>query len=374
MHTLSSRLAGSKFVATIAERIASTVERRLEAKVEEIAQAIRHGRGEMGKIDRDYVIWAYRLLLGREPENEAVIEEKRALGDVREMIYGVLESLEFRDQCRSSFTARFRRELSAPKYVMTELEDGSRFWVNLRDVHVSRGILNGMWEGVETSFVRRNVRPGMRTLDIGANLGWFTVNMAKLVGPSGHVTAFEPRDDIHHYLCKTVRDNDLENVKVHNVALGAEEGELMLQWGADDENPGGTHLSALSSEALEQMEQVLSQRTPVRVLDRLVDGAVDFIKIDVEGAEKMVFDGAANLLRKNKPIILSEMAPQSLFGVSRVAIDDYFRYVDTLGYEVFELDSEGRLSGTRLTNWPYGNDKDIINVVLVPSGRLTSIS
>ena len=63
---------------------------------------------------------------------------------------------------------------------MVELEDGLRYWPMSGDQYVSPAMATGNYEGMETAFVRRQVRRGMAVLDVGANLGWFTVHLARL--------------------------------------------------------------------------------------------------------------------------------------------------------------------------------------------------
>lgn len=112
-----------------------------------------------------------------------------------------------------SAISRYDMSLQTDDYAMAELRDGLRFWTNLRDYYVSEGIRTGIWEESETAFVKRAVKRGMNVVDVGANLGWYTVHLSRLVGNDGSVVAFEPRNDLHHYLCKTVAANNLSNTR-----------------------------------------------------------------------------------------------------------------------------------------------------------------
>jgi len=255
-----------------------------------------------------------------------------------------------------------------PDYVLAEVGDGLRFWVNRRDYYVSQGIRMGVWERGETEFVKRVVKPGMNAVDIGANLGWYTVHMARLVGEIGSVAAFEPRDDLRRQLVRTIAENGLANVTVHHAALGAAAGEALLRWERRDDNPGSTHLSPILPAESDDPAGYVYQATPVRALDQVVEQRVDFIKIDVEGAEKLVFDGAERVLGRDRPIMLAELAPGFLHRVSGIGVDDYFVYLGRLGYAVREIDHCGNLSGP-LTSWPYVGWPDMINVALIPAEK-----
>ncbi len=247
------------------------------------------------------------------------------------------------------------------QFVITELPDGTRFWINMRDRYVSRAIHLNDYEQKETLFIRKTVRPAMRVLDIGANLGWFTVHMAKLVGPSGHVTSFEPRSDLFHYLSRTVCENKLDNVRLRDCALGDHIGEVELQWPADGINPGGTQLKMTEVVS----KRMLHQKTVMRVLDEEINDNIDFIKIDVEGAERLVFNGAKQVLTQSRPVIMSELSPDALRQVSNVGFDEYMAFLQGIGYDVYQLTEEGEI-GDRVIEWRYSDPAALINVILLP--------
>ena len=310
---------------------------------------------------REIVIWTYRILLGREPESEDVIDLYCKCESVDELVGHFIRSREFqlRHLSGSEIGALVPFE---NQFVITELPDGTRFWINMRDRYVSRAIHLNDYEQKETLFIHKNVRPAMRVLDIGANLGWFTVHMAKLVGPFGHVTSFEPRSDLFHYLSRTVRENKFENVKLCNCALGDHVGEVELQWPADGINPGGTQLNMTETIS----KRMLYQKTVMRVLDEEINHEVNFIKIDVEGAEKLVFSGAKRILTQSRPVIMSELSPDALRQVSNVGFDEYMAFFQGIGYEAYQLTEEGE-GGKRVTEWPYSDPAALMNVILLPS-------
>jgi FkbM family methyltransferase len=310
---------------------------------------------------REIVTWAYRILLGREPESEDVIDLYSKCESVDELVGHFIRSREF--QLRHLWGSEIGALVPFEKqFVMTELPDGTRFWINMHDRYVSRAIHLNDYEQIETSFIRKTVRPGMRVLDIGANLGWFTVQMAKMVGPCGHVTSFEPRCDLFHYLSRTVRENKLGNVSLHNCALGGQDGEAELRWPADGVNPGGTQLNMTAV----MSRGMLYQKTPMRVLDDEISEDVNFIKIDVEGAEKLVFSGAKRILTKIRPVILSELAPDALRQVSNVGFDEYMAFLQSLGYTAYQLTEQGEV-GKQLIGWPYSDPSALMNVILLPN-------
>lgn len=250
-------------------------------------------------------------------------------------------------------------------YILAETSDGLRYWINPGDLYVSQGIRTGMWERGETAFVKTTLKAGMNVVDIGANLGWFTVQMSRLVGASGSVVAFEPRRDLHRQLERTVKENGLTNVTLHQLALGEKNGEGFLRWDKRDDNPGSTHLAPGVSEDDHDPERYSFQQTRIVTLDSLTTRRIDFIKIDVEGAEKLVFDGARRILTQDRPVMLAELAPKQLRQVSGIEIDEYFSYLDDKGYVVREIDHMGGLTAP-MRSWPYAQWPDLVSVALTP--------
>jgi len=155
-----------------------------------------------------------------------------------------------------------------------------------------------------STIVRRVVRPGDRVMDIGANLGIVTVQLAKLVGEGGVVHSFEPNPKLRGFLDRSLERNGLRNVQIHPYALGDQEGEIDLSYPAG--NFGSGTLTTPSPD-----QQWTKVRVPVRTLSSLAEqvdlSGVRLVKIDVEGYEPMVFRGARGWLASHPPdVILAE--------------------------------------------------------------------
>jgi FkbM family methyltransferase len=149
---------------------------------------------------------------------------------------------------------------------------------------------NGCWLGtyerhVQTLF-REKVRPGAIVLDIGANVGFFTLLASKLVGTAGHVHAFEPFPRNLYFLERHIRMNSLSNVTVHSLAITSQSGAARFERGENASQArladgGGIPIRTAS------LDDLLSDK---------VVRAPDFIKMDIEGAEGDALRGATMLL------------------------------------------------------------------------------
>lgn len=153
-------------------------------------------------------------------------------------------------------------------------------------------MLDGYWEMWVTEAICAKVHKGMVVADIGANLGYFTLLLADLVGREGFVHAFEPNPLIAWRLRKSMEMNGFSaRTAVHEVALSASEEEF-VQLVVPAGEPKNAHLSAATD---------LGSATAVNVATRRLDSgpdwnAIEFSKIDVEGAEELVWAGARGLL------------------------------------------------------------------------------
>jgi FkbM family methyltransferase len=173
------------------------------------------------------------------------------------------------------------------------LPGGARFEYPLASA-IGQDLFAGSFESAEVAFVRARLKPGDVVLDLGANAGLYTLIAAQAVGESGHVYAFEPGERAVELLRNNLAINHVTNVTVIEAAVSNETGEASFAVAND------TALSSLA-EISRDDQQIASWQTvrTVRLDDAVVQHgipSVAFIKMDVEGAEKLALDGAPNLL------------------------------------------------------------------------------
>lgn len=149
------------------------------------------------------------------------------------------------------------------------------------------------------------LQPGWTAIDVGANIGYFTLLMANRVGPQGKVIAFEPLPENFSILQENIALNRHTNVVTENLALMSQSKRVELR----SATPGA--ITWVASVKVAQDSSVESQSVDAISLDEYVQrkgiARVDFLKIDVEGAEESVLEGATNVLKRDRPVLLIEL-------------------------------------------------------------------
>lgn len=192
----------------------------------------------------------------------------------------------------------------------------------------------------EIKWLSSVLKPGMNVVDIGANLGTYTITASKIVGNHGRVHAFEPVEKTFQLLRKNCRNRI--NITLYQVALSDHKGtETILI-------PKGPRDSILSTSALKRTASQI-QRTddyikieiPVTTLDSIIprDIPIHFIKCDVEGHEFEVIKGALETIRKHYPIILIEILREK-WVCKKAAQSEIGKLLLDLGYNIFQYDGE----------------------------------
>jgi len=148
------------------------------------------------------------------------------------------------------------------------------------------------------------IRPGDLVLDIGANIGLMTVLMSRRV-PHGHVEAFEPIGENFGALTRMVDHYGLANVTLRQTALGEQDGDLEMIMPEES----NVRMQGLSHVVSDDDEPGQRYSVPVRRLDdiELQAGRVAAIKIDVENHEVFVFRGGTELIRRDRPLVYTEL-------------------------------------------------------------------
>jgi len=184
-------------------------------------------------------------------------------------------------------------------------------------------------------FLKHIIRPGDYCADIGAHLGYFTIELSRLAGDSGKVFAVEPMSAFHDTLRRVIQQKKATNVTLYQVALGGS-GEY-VEMGVPRIGAMKRFAHARVKEANPHLEFFESERVKNESGDRLFSDLLrlDYIKCDVEGLEYQVFATMLQTLQKHHPVLLCEFFERG----QRIKFLELLR---PLGYKPYALD-QGRL-------------------------------
>lgn len=203
-----------------------------------------------------------------------------------------------------------------------------------------RSFAYGSWEPEVVDAISGVVRPGMKAIDIGAHGGFYALLLSKLVGPAGDVIAFEPLPANFRVLRENLRINATGNITAELLAVFSHSGELVM------EVPGPE--SFLLAGPLDDMDERDTVRTRCISLDEYLVGGhrrVDFIKMDVEGAEGDVLKGAKEVVDRYHPTMMIE-----LHNVRRAEEHPVAIQLQKMGYAIEWL-SEMSYTAHTLARW-----------------------
>lgn len=288
----------------------------------------------------DDIYFCFRLLLGRMPNAEEWKGHASHVGeDLDSLVTLYANSLEFA-----------QRGVAAQNHVggiTLVQQDGFQIYVAIDDAAVGYHVAYGAYEPDVTAVFRRVLRPGMSVIDIGANIGYFALLSASLVGPTGRVLAIEPNPRNVRMLEASRRANGFAQLTPCQAAAGRKAGLLVLNTAYSN---GTTSSISADLDAL-----LGSQTVACLAVDQIVaaDQPVDFIKVDVEGAEYNALLGCQRTIASFRPVIVSEFGPGMLQGISGVSGPEYLAFLIGQGYALSVIAPDGSTQAT-------GDDVDAV--------------
>lgn len=216
-------------------------------------------------------------------------------------------------------------------------------------VHV---LMEGIWEGWLTVVMTHLIQPGMTVVDVGANHGYYTVLFADLVGAEGKVVAFEPHPVTANLLRKTLFVNGMqERVEVVEAAAVAVDGTDIDLFGDASEPKNASVVSwGLAEYPLIGSVRGVTLDTALASAER-----VDFMKVDVEGAEEQTMLGAMKIIARDKPDIVLEYNVHRCTDPERLLndLETYYGRILIINYDS-TLETVARatlLDRTRTDDW-----------------------
>jgi FkbM family methyltransferase len=200
-----------------------------------------------------------------------------------------------------------RRIYRVQEDLIVELREGMRLLWNPEDLRTAPNMLlnHGTYEARELAVLLAVAAKCKVVLDVGANIGWYTLNIGRAVEGMGRVYAFEPIPDTFATLERNVALNGMRNVTLMNVGLGETTGEVEFYL------PDVTGSVAASQRPLFSEQQNARVQAKVRRLDEVAKELglerVDLIKCDIEGGELAMLKGGIETIRRFRPAIFLEL-------------------------------------------------------------------
>ncbi len=233
--------------------------------------------------------------------------------------------------------------------------DDIKLKVSSKSVLAKPLLIKAGFEEAERKIIKGFVKPGMIVFDIGANIGLYTTIMAKQAKDEGHVFSFEPYSSTGDYLKYNVSLNELNNVTVEEIALTDTDGRqdfFIFPEGEDVYNSLGAQKRDVEKTKAEKKIQVQVSKLDSYCKKNKIE-KIDFIKLDVEGAEEKVFEGGREVFKAMNPIIITEIYENSAIqcGCSGIRMLKNFSQI---GYCIYSIDEKSNL--TKLTNFEPLND------------------
>ena len=294
------------------------------------------------------IFYCFRLLLGRNPNPEEWPGHSSQVGeDLENVVSSYVTSREFAE----------RGLLNRKYHDQAKLVRLSRFsiFASIEDLAVGRHVVSGAYEPKIAEVFYRYVKPGMAVVDIGANIGYFTMLLASLVEPSGLVVAVEPNPENIRLLEASRRVNGFDQVLVIQAAAGRQVGLLALNVSFSN----GT-----TTELPNDLDAIFASRpVPCFALDGILprDRRIDLVKIDTEGAELNALIGLSGTIDRDHPVIVSEFSPGMLPGISRSSGPEYLGFLIAKGYRIGVIEHDG-------SETSFGDDVDGVMNAYARSG------
>ena len=166
------------------------------------------------------------------------------------------------------------------------------------------------YESETTEVFKKMIKPGDTVIDIGANIGYYTVLASTLVGPTGKILAFEPSKQYFVLLEKTLKENNIKNVQAFQKAVGRKKSRGKM---ISDVLVSGDDVDVVS-------------------LDEFIHEPIQFIKMDIEGHEMEALNGMLKTIRKNPNLVLITEFNEYTLRAAGVSPDKFIALIKALGF------------------------------------------
>jgi FkbM family methyltransferase len=219
----------------------------------------------------------------------------------------------------------------------------------------------GTYDLAINNLIENIVKTGMVCMDIGANIGHMTLHLARKVGISGKVFAFEPLPHIYQKLQNNIKRNSFENiVSAYELALSNQTGMATIGY-ADNmtENQGMGSLVNIKNDVVKYQRQIQTKTIDEFVREMKIR-RLDFLKIDIQGAEILLLDGGKEVFSSLSPDLVIEISPIDLACCGN-SPHDLIEILINYKYKIYEIKANGNI-GKQLTMNEFKNTSRLFDV------------
>jgi FkbM family methyltransferase len=335
----------SELAAAVAMRDLALAEREAALAQRDPAQD-RQG----GYSTSEYLLWAYRLLLGREPEDPRLLQA--SLASRSEIVERFIRSEEFvatHHSVRHSAAPGRPVSIFLGDRVLTYTHRGNPIYIVPRDLDVTPSLLlHGIYESHVERAIVAALRPHDTVIDLGANVGYHTLAMAAAVGPEGRIHAFEANPEVMRLLKATMFVNNLSSwlgdgrVKLYEAAALDKSGSITLA--SAPSHYGSGHVITPTSD----YGPLYSTRVEVPAVtldDAMLDyiGPVELIHMDIEGSEPLALRGAQAIIDRSPHLKIVTEWSLPMMG-TRADVGGCVAWLADRGFHFWRIEITGSLT------------------------------
>lgn len=218
-----------------------------------------------------------------------------------------------------------------------------------KDSILSKFIYDG-FEKKEVDFMLNTLKEDDIFIDIGSNIGLFSLLASKKVGVNGKVICFEPAPITYKRLLENIELNQLQNVIALNLGLSDNVGELKFYYS----DTGFDAWNSFAPDSRLKKSIKIKTSTLDLQLENIDKEQIKMVKIDVEGWEKFVIQGGETFFKNYSPIVMVEFTEENTFNAG-YNIHDIFGELETLGYDWFRIVNGELVQEVKTMHYPYIN-------------------
>ena len=276
---------------------------------------------------------AFRRLTGTRPQPAPVVKGHDTVPAVRERYFYL-----------------------GPDSALVRLNCGHLLYVDPADEHVSINIIaHGYWEAHVHRVIVSLLRPGANVIEVGANLGYYTVIMSGAVGSTGSVTAFEGNPRLAGMVERSLNLNGF-SARSRVLAKAALDQPGTIDFVVSRRNSGGGFVTQWAGQPYDD-GQVL--KVEAMRLDDLESGRVDMIRIDAEGSEAFILRGAEAILKASPDIVIC-MEWSVVQIASRTSVPAFVDWLAAMGFKFWRIETDSSLTSIASQDLPLLGNCDIV--------------